>query len=147
MNNDKRPLIKVDLGWLEILAALGAMGIAGLLAWLVIGLNNREPGAYMVVGGFITLALILVGGGLVLGIMWFAYLMERGRERREQERWSNNARENLDIMQITARGQAIQNQMLLRQAQSLQRALPAPGDNLDVDALVFEDRVFAELEG
>lgn len=140
------PLINIDFGWLETLILLSASGIGGLLILLVVGLNKGKPVAFAVVGGLVTLGLILLGGGLVLLIMWFAYLMERGREKREQERWIDNSKENMALMHMTAKAQAQQNQMLLRQGRELARALPSPDDALDVDALVFDNAIFDELE-
>jgi uncharacterized protein YneF (UPF0154 family) len=145
--NEKRPIVKVDLEPLGIVLSFVIVGIILGLFFLARGISERSATAYLILGGLVTLAILSVGVGLTIGIIWFANRITERRELREQARFVDNAKENLAIMQMTARTQSTQNAMLLRQAREAQRQIPAPEGNEDIDALVFDDAVFDELDG
>lgn len=110
------------------------VGLA-LLAW------HGNVAAGVVLGAVVAATLIGLGVILSLVASWAA-------AKREQAHFAANAKENLAIMAAMQRVQNAQNAMLLKQAREAQKMLPQPdGDVLDVDALVFSDDVFAELEG
>jgi uncharacterized protein YneF (UPF0154 family) len=145
--NEKRPIIKVDLEPLGIVLSFVILGIIMGLFFLARGIGERSATAYLILGGLVTLGILSVGVGLTIGIIWFANRITERRELREQARFVDNAKENLAIMQMTARTQSTQNAMLLRQAREAQRQIGAPEGNEDIDALVFDDAVFDELDG
>jgi uncharacterized protein YneF (UPF0154 family) len=145
--NEKRPIVKVDLEPLGIVLSFVILGIILGLFFLARGISERSATAYLILGGLVTLAILSVGVGLTIGIIWFANRITERRELREQARFVDNAKENLAIMQMTARTQSTQNAMLLRQAREAQRQIPAPEGSEDIDALVFDDAVFDELDG
>lgn len=147
MSESKRPIINIDLRFVESLGILVFIALGAGAFFLVRGVQSETPAALMTLGALIALGLIALGGAGVLVVLWFAHRWGDRQARREQEDFSLNAKENLALMQATARVQATQNNMLLRQAREVQKALPAPGDSLDLDALVYDDAVFSELEG
>jgi hypothetical protein len=136
--------MRENLATLGIIVAVVTLAGLGLLG---VGLTQREPAAYVVLGGLVTVLVMALGGLGVVFVMWVGYRFEAGREARGQKRFTENAKENLAIMAATQRVQSAQNQMLLRQAQQTTRLLPPPGDTIDVDALLVDDQVFNELEG
>jgi hypothetical protein len=126
----------------EFMAVIAVILLGGVIFSLVRGIQAEEPAAFMVVGGLIALALAGLGGAGVLGVMWIASKWESRRARQEQEQFALNAKENLAVMRSMANAQAAQS----RSWQTMQRALPAPGDALDLDALAYDEAVFSELE-
>jgi hypothetical protein len=112
--------------------------IIGLLIWLIAQARQGDRAAIAVLAVLVSVILILVGWG-------FSTLTNAINNRREQQRFIDNVRENLTIMEAMQRVQNQQNAMLLKQAKESQKTLP-PGDVFDVDALVVDDTVFDELE-
>lgn len=110
------------------------LGIGGLV-YLIISARDGDVVSIATLAVLVSVALILLGVGISLVVLTMHY-------RREQARFAQNAKENLDIMQAMQRVQNLQNTQLLKQA----RQLPAPGDILDLDALQFDDAVFSELD-
>lgn len=145
--DEKRPIVKVNLEPLGIVLSFVILGIILGLFALVQGIGQRSATAYLILGGLVTLSILSVGVGLTIGIIWFANRITERREMREQQRFRDNTKENLAVMQMTARTQATQNAMLLRQARETQRQISAPEGTEDIDALVFDDAVFDELDG
>jgi len=130
-------------GWLIVFVS-GLVGSAAF--FLVRGVQREDPAALMTLGGILVLSLVMVGGALALGTVWFTHHVARTREEREQAQFREDTHESVRVMAALSRAQNTQNQMLLRQARDLQRALPGPGDTIDIDALTFDDAVFSELE-
>jgi hypothetical protein len=128
------------------LVTLAIVGVGAGIFFLARGLSERSATAYMVLGATVAIVLIGLGVTITLVIVAFANRITERQELREQQRFRDNVKENLAVMQMTARTQAAQNAMLLKQAREAQRQLPAP-ENEDIDALVFDDAVFDELEG
>lgn len=108
------------------------------LVWLTDRGNTAAAVLLGVIGGAI---LISLGVLITLAANWAA-------AKREQASFVANARENLAMMQQMQKAQNLQNAMLLKQARETQRMLPGSVEEpTDIDALVFEDGVFEELEG
>lgn len=145
--NEKRPIIKVNLEPLGIVMSFMILGIILGLFALAQGIGARAASAYLILGAIVAIVLIGLGVTITLAIIAFANRITERREMREQARFVDNAKENLAIMQMTARTQSTQNAMLLRQAREAQRQISAPEGTDDIDALVFDDAVFDELEG
>ena len=146
--SDKQPMnLHINMSFMESIAVFFLTLLVGGLVLLVVGLANDNRMAYAITGAIVAVALMVVGGLIVIGVLTFAYKTERGRERREQDRFEDNARENLAIMAAMQKVQNQQNTQLLKQARETQRILPEPrGDVVDIDALLVEEDVFAELE-
>lgn len=132
-----------------IMAVLFLTG--GILAFLV---SRGSIEALIVSVVLIVLFLLGLGGAAVMAIVLFANRINEQRELREQARFQDNVRENLAIMAATARVQSAQTQAqnsqtagMLKQIREYRRQLPAPGEDGNIDALVFDDAVFDELEG
>ena len=126
---------------------VAAMLGIGSVAALVSGLLDGAPVAYTVLGGLVFLIVAGLGALVVLLVQWFDEAREARRARREQERFTANQNENLQIMALTAKTQAAQGLALTRQAQAT-RLLPggnAPSDMIDFDPSLFTD-VDAEFE-
>lgn len=142
----KSPLnVKVDLAPFESLALFILTLLGGGAIALAIGLHEGNKAAYAVLGGLVTVGLMALGGAIVLVVMWFAARTERGREARDQEQFQNYSHDQWRVMSEIQRAQNQQNAMLLKQGRELARSLPAPGDDLDIDALVYDGAIFAEL--
>ena len=125
---------------------IGLAILAGLGMLLARGISERSPVAYVVLGGIVFMVMAGMGAVFVLFVQWISDRRAERTARIEQDRFQANAKENLALMQATARVQATQNSMLLRQAREAQRALPAPdGDIIDIDALVADDSIFDDL--
>jgi hypothetical protein len=140
-------LISAARGCLEPLMTLSTLAIMlalGGLFFLARGLAERSSTAYLVLGGLVTLGILVVGVALTVGIISFAYWMQSRSEATEQARFIANTKENLALMQMTAKTQATQNDMLLRQAREAQRQLPAPGG--DAPSIIYDEGIFDELE-
>ena len=127
------------IGFLVILALL----ISGY--FLVAGLMDGMSVAYVVLGGLVFLLVAGMGGLFVLVVQWMGEAREARRDRREQERFRDNTKENLAILQMTARAQGTQNVMLLRQAREMQRSLPAPADVARDAMIEFDPALFDEM--
>jgi Flp pilus assembly protein TadB len=142
-------LISVARGCLEPLMTFSTLAVVltlGGLFFLARGLAERSSTAYLVLGGLVTLGILVIGVILTVGIISFAYWMQGRSEAKEQARFIANTKENLALMQMTAKAQAAQNNMLLRQAREAQKQLPAPGDTVDMPHIEFDDAIFDELE-
>jgi len=129
---------------LMTLSTLAAVLALGGLIFLARGLAERSSTAYLVLGGLVTLGILVIGVALTVGIISFAYWMQGRSEAKEQARFIANTRENLALMQMTAKTQATQNNMLLKQAREAQRQLPAPAEG--VPSIEFDEAIFDELE-
>jgi magnesium-transporting ATPase (P-type) len=145
--DEKRPILKVNLEPMGIVMSFVIVAIIGGIFFLAQGISARSATAYLILGAIVAIVLIGLGVTITLVIVAFANRITERREMREQARFVDNAKENLAIMQMTAKTQATQNAMLLRQAREAQRQLPAPEGTEDIDALVFDDAVFDELDG
>lgn len=144
--DEKRPIVKVNLEPLGIVMSFVIVGIIGGIFFLAQGISARSATAYLILGALVAIVLIGLGVTITLAIVAFANRITERQELREQQRFRDNVKENLAVMQMTARTQATQNAMLLKQARDAQRQLPAPEGTEDIDALVFDDAVFDELE-
>jgi hypothetical protein len=154
MEDSGHRLISAAGGCLEPFMALPTLlivlAIGGLFA-LWKGVSDGEPVAFVALGGVATLALVLIGVALAIGIIAFASWSETRRELRAQARFQQNTAENLAQMEAMAkvqiqqaRAQATHNSMLLKQAREAQRQLPAPAE--DVPSIIYDEGIFDELE-
>jgi len=132
------------LGDISIVTLLGlVLLLAGGYA-LYAGVAAGNTLAIVAVTALVVLVLLGTGAGGVLFVLNSAGKAEEKRARREQEVFVLNAQENMAIMHATAKTQATQNTMLLRQARENQRALPAPEVTADL-GFQFDEANFLEL--
>lgn len=114
--------------WRLILLYIGLL--AGLIGLTVAGY------AFALIGLTVLVTVSLIGIGLGFGL---GYLRQSGKQ--QQDAFTNNARENLAIMNAMQTLQNKQNQALLKQVKQLpEGGMPQPIN------LVFEEGVFDELE-
>jgi len=147
MSEEKRPIINVDLHPLVMFVTFVVMSIGTGVFFLVRGIQAGDNTAYLILGALVALGLSGIGGAWVLAVLGLGHRWADQRNRQEQERFGENARENLAIMGAVQKVQSGQNAMLLKQAREAQRMLPSGGsDVIDVDALIIEDEMFADLE-
>ncbi len=144
---ENRTVLRVFVEVLTNAITWGILAAVAGIFFLARGIHEHSAVAYVVLGGAIFMIVAGLGAVFVLVVQAIGDRRVEARERREQERFRDNARENLAIMQMTARVQSEQNRMLLHQARETARMLPDNDDVIDVDALVADDDVFAELEG
>jgi Na+-transporting methylmalonyl-CoA/oxaloacetate decarboxylase gamma subunit len=140
-------LISAARGCLEPFLTLGtlvAVLALGGLVFLGVGVSKGDPIALVILGGVVVLGVGLIFVGLTIGIIAFANWSQARREIMEQARFRDNTKENLALMQATAKTQSVQNSMLLRQAREAQRQLPAPAE--DTPSIIFDEGIFDELE-
>jgi hypothetical protein len=143
--SDKRSIINVNLEPVASVIMVAVLAIGFGAFFLVRGLADESPAAFAIVGGMATLALFLLGTIWLLVVQGIGRKHERNREAATQESFILNAKENLLIMQQTARAQGIQNATLLKQQAAQQRLLP-PGGNTTDGELSFDESVFADME-
>jgi len=119
--------------WLSI-----ALMVIGGIAALVSGLMDGVPVAYVVLGGIVAIIMIGMGSIATLFIQWYDEARDARRARREQERFTANQAENLQLIAATSKAQAVQGLALTRQAQAA-RLLPAsaPADMIEFDPSLF----------
>ena len=150
----ERRVFNVDLEPLTMAMLLILAGMVAGSYFLARGLQDRSPGAFLVLGGLLPLGLGLLFVVLTLTILWFAHWMSERRDRIEAERFRMNVVENQGVLEagFKAQGQAIKTQaamnaMLLRQARETQRMLPSPeGDAMDAPHISFDEAIFSELD-
>ena len=140
---DPRNENHLHLGDIGIYALLALAGVAIAGYFLVAGVAAGELVAVVAATVVVVLGLLATGAGGVLVVLNCAGKAEEKRARRDQEVFVLNAQENLAIMHATAKTQATQNSMLLKQAREAQRALPAP-EVTDL-GFEFEESSFLEL--
>lgn len=143
--SDKRSIINISTEPLAAVIMLVLVAVGAGVFFLVRGLMNESPAAFAIGGGLATLALFLLGTVWLLAVQAIGRKHERNREQAAQENFVLNAKENLAIMQATAKVQGTQNQMLLRQARDTTKMLSAPVDEVDGE-LSFDESVFADMD-
>ncbi len=114
--------------------------------FLARGIADRSATAYLILGAIIALGLVGLGGGGVLGVMFFANVMQRRRDEVEAQRFAANAQEDMALMLSMQRAMNMQNQGLLRQVREQQKMLPKPGNGDVVEGFTFEESLFDELD-
>jgi hypothetical protein len=132
----------------------GILGLIGFGYLLWRGISERSAVAYIVMGGTIFVIVAGIGAASVLIVQAINDRKEEARERREAQRFRENAKENLAYLQMQANLQRAQAQVqvtqqkaLLEENRSLRRSLPGPnGQVFDVDALTYDDGIFDDLE-
>lgn len=145
------PVVSEILSSVLLWAILITTAIAYLL-WR--GISERSAVAYIALGGILILATTGIGAAAVLIVQAIGERREEARERREQQRFRDNARENLAYLEAQSRlqrgigqVQLVQSKSLLAENRDLRRLLPpANGEVQDIDGLAFDDDVFDELE-
>lgn len=143
--SDKGSIINISMEPLAAVIMLVLVAVGAGVFFLVRGLMNESPAAFAIGGGLATLAFFLLGTVWLLAVQAIGRKHERGREQATQETFILNAKENLAIMQATAKVQGTQNQMLLRQARDTTKMLSAPADEVDGE-LSFDESVFADMD-
>jgi membrane protein implicated in regulation of membrane protease activity len=135
-----------------IVIVLVILGAGGYFLWR--GIENKSMVAAAIAGALGVMVIGVFFWTLLLGALWLAHTMQARQAEQERQRDLDNTKENLAIMALTAKAQGAQTQVqnaqtagLLRQVREYQRQLPAPGEQENIDALVFDDAVFDELEG
>ncbi|MEE9365474.1 MAG: hypothetical protein V3W44_02210 [Dehalococcoidales bacterium] len=145
--SERKSIINIDMSPIASVIMLVLVAIGFAVYFLIRGLMNEAPVAYAIAGGLATLTLFLLGTVWLLAVQSVGRRHERGREQATQETFILNTKENLAIMQATAKVQGTQNQTLLRQARDTTKMLPGNDDVVvEADFLQIDDDIFAELE-
>lgn len=132
-----------DIGGVAILVL---MGLAFGAYLLYRGIESGNVVAIILTTALVVLILLAIGVGATLFILNTAARHEEKRSLVEQNRWQDNATENIAIMASMQKVQNLQNTQLLKQAREAQRSLPAPeGDVVDA-GFTFDAALFDELE-
>jgi membrane protein implicated in regulation of membrane protease activity len=143
-------LIKNVLGTvIELLTSAVFMLVFGLTLsfyLLYAGIRANLPIAWAILGALAFALISACGAGFVLFIQWVGDHREANREKREQERFNANAKENLSIMQAVANTQAAQARMLSAHQSTLTKSLPAPGETVDADYVAFDESLLTDLD-
>lgn len=147
--SERKSIININLEAFGAVAMMALVAVGAGVFFLVRGLMNESPAAFAIGGGLATLALFLLGTVWLLTVQAIGRKHERNREQAAQENFVLNAKENLAIMQATARAQGVQNATLLKQQTAQQRLLPAAGgESLDIEAYIgLNDSVLNDLDG
>lgn len=123
---------------MKTVSTILSLAFVGFLIWLIVQARRGDTMAIATLAVIGSIILVLVGWG-------FSTITNAINTRREQQNFMANTKENWAIMSTMQRVQNQQNAMLLKQAKETHK-LPAPdGDVIDIDALVYDDDVFAEL--
>jgi len=134
------------LGDIGASAMLLLVGLAGGAFLLYRGLESGNVLAIILTTALVVLTLLGLGAGATLFILNTAARREEKRSLVEQERWRDNAQENIAIMASMQTVQNRQNSMLLKQAREAQRQLPAPeGEVVDL-GFQFDEALFDDIE-
>lgn len=145
--SERKSIINISMEPIASVAMLLVIAAGVGVYFLVIGLGNDDPSAYLILGGLATITLGALGSLTTLAVLWIGNKFVRSREETERQRSVDNSKENMDIVISTQRAQNLQNQMLLRQARDTTKMLPGSDDVVEADFLQIDDDIFAELDG
>jgi hypothetical protein len=138
-------IFNFNLSFLAEPMTLVLIGILAGLFFLARGIGAASPVAFVILGGLIFIVVAGVGAAFVLGVQWVGDRREAARDKREQERFRDNTRENLVLMQQMANAQAAQARMLSAHQATLSKALPQP-DVVEGDFVAFNPALLASID-